>query len=322
MTRGATRGVIGAVAAAACAAAIGGAAWAEGRAQFRTEERAAWLVAGMEAFWTPNLEPARRGAAAPLATEAPNAIVIDVETGVVLAVKSAERAIPPASMTKLMTALMVFEALDRGEIRLDDTISVSARAAAAPGSTMGLRAGDAPTVDELLSGIIVASGNDAAIAIAEALGGTEAEFARAMTARARELGLETASFRNATGLPADGHTISVADIAELSARLIAEHPERFGYFGEASMRYRGVRWWNRNPALSLDLGDLGARADGLKTGHTRAAGYCVAASAIIETADGPRRVVVVLAGLPSERARARETEVALRWAITAIRALD
>lgn len=269
----------------------------------------------LDILWSPNLDVALEGTPAPIATTAPNAIVIDVETGEILGAKTAERAISPASMTKLMTALLVFEALERGELSLDEEVQVSARAAGQPGSTMGLRAGQRPSVDALLRGLIIASGNDAAVTLAERLAGSEAAFAAAMTARAQELGLESAQFQNATGFTASGHHISVADIAALSAHLIAEHPEHFAFFAESSMRFNGVRRWNRNPTLDLDLRDLGAWADGLKTGHTRAAGYCLAASAIVETAEGPRRVVVVIAGLPSERARAREAERVLRWAI-------
>lgn len=306
------RGVMGWAAALVLAAGAQGAF---------AEERPTWLVAAQESLWSPNEPAGPIGAATPAPTTAPNAIVIDVATGRILAATAAERAIPPASMTKLMTALMVFEALDRGEIALDDRIRVSARAAAAPGSTMGLAEGDAPTVEELLRGVITASGNDAAVALAEALAGDEATFAEAMTARARALGLASATFRNATGLTAPGHEISVADIAALSAHLIAAHPGRLEYFGETSIRYDGVRWWNRNPALSFDLSDLGARATGMKTGHTRAAGYCVALSAVVATPEGPRHVVVVLAGLPSEPARTREAERALRWAVQLTRRL-
>lgn len=283
------------------------------------QERDARLIRAMDGLFTPNLRPADRGAPTPLDTDAPNAIVIDISNGRVLGVKAAERAIPPASMTKMMTALLVFEALDRGALALDERVTVSARAASAPGSTMGLQAGDAPTVDELLQGLLVASGNDAAVALAERLAGSEAAFARAMTERARALGLETAVFRNATGLPAAGHRISVADLAALAAHIIDAHPDRRRYFRQQSVRWRGVRWWNRNPALDFDLSDLDARADGMKTGHTNAAGYCVTASATVRTPDGPRRVVIVLAGLPSESARAAEAERVLRWAAERVR---
>ncbi|MCI4666014.1 MAG: serine hydrolase [Neomegalonema sp.] len=272
-----------------------------------------------EAIWAANKRALPKGAKMLPVTRARNAIVIDITSNRVLGVKAPSRAIPPASMTKMMTALMVFEALDRGEVRLSDRVRVSKKAARAPGSTFGLRAQDRPTVKQLLRGLITASGNDAAIALAEALGGSEDAFAAKMTARARRLGFKSAQFRNASGLPAAGHRISVRDLAKLAAYLVARHPKRFHFFGERSVRYRGVRRRNRNPALFLDLSDLKARADGVKTGYTSVAGYCVAATAVVSTRAGRRRVVVVLAGLRTVGQRRRETRKLLRWAARQVR---
>lgn len=258
------------------------------------------------------LRPERR----PFQTRAPHAIVIELGAGAALLSRAASRAIPPASMTKMMTALLAFEALDAGRLRSDQTIVVGARAASQGGSTMGLRVGDAPTATQLIEGLVVASGNDAAVALAEALAGSEAAFADAMTARARALGLASARFRNATGFSAPGHEISVEDLARLSVLLFERHPERMAVFAQQVMRWRGIRRWNRNPALALDLRDLDAEVDGLKTGYTQAAGYCVALSARQRrSGGGARRVIAVLADLPTEAARARESERILRWAL-------
>ena len=274
-------------------------------------------LGGFEAFWLPNKEPLAKGTRA-LSTTAPNAIVIDATTSTVLGVKLADRAIEPASMTKMMTALMVFEALERGDLELFDKVKVSARAAKREGSSMNLKAGDEPTVDELLQGLIIASGNDAATALAERLAVSEGHFAKAMSARAKELGMDSSNFRNASGLPAHGHRMSVKDLATLSAHLMTAHPKYFGYFGEVSFVWQGGQQLNRNPAVFLDLSELRAKADGLKTGHTYAAGYCVAASATVDTVEGPRRVVVVLAGMKSEKERSEQTEKMLRWAIAQV----
>ena len=302
------------VAASAFGSAVGAGVFAGSEARAQTQIDL-YKPTGLEAMWGQNIAPLRRGTPMPLSTKAPNAIVIDVETGRILGVKKADRAIAPASMTKIMTALMVFEALERGDLTLFDTVRVSEYAASAPGSSMRLRAGDEPTVDQLLRGLLISSGNDAARALAEALAGSEDTFAERMTDRARELGLVSATFKNASGLPAAGHQISVKDLAALSVFIIAQHPEHFPIFGEVSFSYRDNSQLNRNPAVFLDMADLRARGDGLKTGHTSEAGYCVAASALIETEDGPRHVVAVLAGMRSEKQREQETEKILRWGV-------
>jgi D-alanyl-D-alanine carboxypeptidase (penicillin-binding protein 5/6) len=180
---------------------------------------------------------------------------------------------------------------------------------------MFLRGGQKPRVIDLLRGLIIQSGNDAARQFAITLAGSEAAFAEAMTRRARALGLTTANFRNATGLPARGHEVSVADLARLAQVIRRDFPERMPLFSEKSFEWSGVRQRNRNPALFLRLGK-NVRPVGMKTGHTSIAGYCVVASARKTRRNGETvEVIAVLAGLDSERARERETEAALLWAL-------
>ena len=250
------------------------------------------------------------GAAQVFQTEAGSAIVLDVNTGQTLLDKNADLPLPPASMSKLMTLNMAFEALRDGRLALDTVLPVSPEAAAYGGSTMFLDPRDRVTVEDLIRGIVVLSGNDATVVLAEALSpdGTEAGFARLMTERARELGMENSSFVNASGWPAPGHVMSMRDLAILAERLITEFPEYYDYFDETEFAFDGrspSNRFNRNPLLRLDIG-----ADGLKTGHTQEAGYGLVGSAV----QGDRRVIFVISGLDSERARADEAERIVNWA--------
>lgn len=255
--------------------------------------------------------------APPFRTDATAAIVLNAATGAVLFEQNETRAIPPASMTKLMTAFMVFEAVAAGEIKDRQRIRVRPEVVGTIGSTMYLKPGQRPRVIDLLRGLIIQSGNDAAQLLAITLAGSERAFAAAMTRRAQQLGLESAQFRNATGLPQPGHRISVADLARLADIIRRNFPERMGLFAEKSFEWSGVRQRNRNPALFLNLG-RGAKPSGMKTGHTNEAGYCVVASARKKLRKGdPVEVIVVLAGLESDAARRRETGAALRWALEA-----
>lgn len=245
-------------------------------------------------------------------TDASHAVILDFDTGQVLYSKNAGEPMPPASMSKLMTTLMVFEALDRGQLSLDDELPVSEYAwrqggAASGSSTMFLEVGSRATVRDLLRGVIVQSGNDACIVLAEALEGTEANFAVAMTERARELGLESATFANSTGWPHPDHRISAEDLARVAQIIIAEYPEYYAIYAEPEYTYNGIRQYNRNPLLSGFLG-----ADGLKTGHTEESGYGLVASAI---RDGDRRIVV-FNGMDSMSDRANEAERLMRAAFT------
>ena len=242
-------------------------------------------------------------------TIAREAVLLDMETGAVLFEKDADTATMPASMTKMMTVYMVFERLRDGSLSLDDKFRVSETAwrkggAKSGGSTMFLEPGTRVAVEDLLRGVIVQSGNDASIVLAEALAGSEENFADAMTRRARELGLDATTFKNATGWPDPGHVSTVRDLATLVRRTIQDFPQYYRYYGEKDFIYNGIRQGNRNPLLYKNMG-----ADGLKTGHTEESGYGLAASA----KRGDRRLVLVAHGLPSKKARGRETERLLEW---------
>ncbi|MGR3757266.1 MAG: D-alanyl-D-alanine carboxypeptidase family protein [Tranquillimonas sp.] len=247
-------------------------------------------------------------ASAAFETRAGSAWVYDVTTGTELLNKAADVPLPPASMSKLMTLNMLFEALRDGRVSMDTRFGVSARAAAMGGSTMYLDERDRPTVEELIQGIIVMSGNDACVVVAEGLAGSEDAFARLMNQRAAALGLEDSTFANASGWPDPNQRMSTHDLGKLAVRLITEFPEYYGYFSEKEFAFDGrapQNRFNRNPLLGLGIG-----ADGLKTGHTVEAGYGLVGSA----AQGDRRIVFVIAGLESEKARADEAERIVNWA--------
>ncbi len=250
-------------------------------------------------------------------TRATAAWVYDVGTDTVLLEKNADEALPPASMSKLMTLNMLFEAIrENPAVSLDTPFTVSSRSQAMGGSTMMLQQGDRPTAEDLIKGVIVQSGNDATVAIAEGLAGTEAAFARLMTDRARALGMENSTFVNASGWPADGHRMSMRDLGILSKRLITEFPEFYAYFDDTEYHFAErapSNRFNRNPILPLGIG-----ADGLKTGHTQEAGFGLAGSA----KQGDRRVVFVITGLPTAAARAEESERIVNWAFRQFVARD
>nr|WP_235971009.1 D-alanyl-D-alanine carboxypeptidase family protein [Palleronia pontilimi] len=241
-------------------------------------------------------------------TRASSAYVYDVGTNTVLMEKNAEVPLPPASMSKLMTLNMLFEALRSNRVSMDTRFGVSSRATALKGSSMYLTENDRPTVEELIQGIIVQSGNDACVVVAEGLAGSEDTFARQMTARARELGMMNSTFANSSGWPHPDHRMSMKDLGILAERLVTEFPEYYGYFAQKTFPYDGrvpANHNNRNPLLGLGIG-----ADGLKTGHTSEAGYGLVGSA----AQGDRRIVFVLSGMESDKARAEESERIVSWA--------
>jgi len=237
-------------------------------------------------------------------TPAEAAILVDAETDQVLFAHNPDEPRPPASMSKIMTVLMVFERLKNGSLALDDTFPVSEKAWRKGGSKMFVEVGSRVSVEDLLRGIIVQSGNDACIVVAEGLAGSEEAFAEQMTAHAHELGMTSTTLKNASGWPEEGHLMSVRDIATLAQILIEEYPEYYHYFSEREFEYNGIRQYNRNPLLRRDIG-----VDGLKTGYTQEAGYSLAAS--VER-DG-RRLVAVAAGLDTPGQRARETERLLEY---------
>jgi D-alanyl-D-alanine carboxypeptidase (penicillin-binding protein 5/6) len=247
--------------------------------------------------------------AAAFDTKARAAYVVDQKTDTVLLAKNAEQPLPPASMSKLMTLYVAFEAIRDGRLTLDEKLPVSGHAMSYGGSTMFLDTTDRVRVEDLLRGIIVLSGNDACVVLAEALSpdGTEAGFARYMTKRAQQLGMANSTFANANGWPAAGHRMSVQDLAILAEHLIEDFPEYYPLFSETEFKFDGrapSNVHNRNPLLKLGIG-----ADGLKTGHTSEAGYGLVGSAV----QGDRRVIFVVSGLDSNAARAEEAEALVTW---------
>jgi serine-type D-Ala-D-Ala carboxypeptidase (penicillin-binding protein 5/6) len=237
--------------------------------------------------------------AAAFETSAHAAILIDLQSGRELYAKNPDLRLPPASMSKLMTVLMVFERLADGSLSLDDTFPVSEKAWRMGGSKMFVEVGSRVRVADLLHGIIVQSGNDACIVVAEALGGTEEAFSAQMTRRARELGLSQTTLKNASGWPDPEHLTTARDLAKLATIIIETYPQYYPIFAEKEFTFSNIRQYARNPLLYQDIG-----ADGLKTGHTEEAGYGLTASAM---RDG-RRLVMVLAGLKRAGDRARESE--------------
>ncbi len=248
-------------------------------------------------------EPAR----AAFETQATAAWLYDVETDTVLYEKASSEPRPPASMSKLMTLFMLFEALRDGRVTLDTSFSVSTKARQMGGSTMFLDETDRPTVDQLIKGIIVQSGNDACVVVAEGLAGTEDAFARQMNARAAEVGLTDSTFANASGWPDPNHRMSARDLGRVAKLIITEFPEYYGYFALEEFDYDGrspANRFNRNPVLGLGLG-----ADGLKTGHTQEAGYGLVGSA----RQGDRRIIFVFSGLQTQPERRTEAEAFINW---------
>ncbi|PZO66490.1 MAG: D-alanyl-D-alanine carboxypeptidase [Paracoccus denitrificans] len=246
--------------------------------------------------------------AAAFETSARAAWVYDVATGSVLMQKNADEPLPPASMSKLMTVYMLFEALHEGRIAMDTPLPVSTKARQMKGSTMFLNERDRPTVEELIKGIIVLSGNDACVVVAEGLGGTEEAFARQMNERAKVLGLTQSHFKNSSGWPDPEQRMSVHDLGILAQHLIEDFPELYKNFAIREFAYDNrapANRHNRNPLLSLGIG-----ADGLKTGHTQEAGFGLVGSAN----QNGRRIIFVLTGMDTDKSRAEESERIVNWA--------
>lgn len=248
-------------------------------------------------------------AANAMETKAKNAVLMDFDTGDFLYAENAFIPLPPASMSKLMTAYVLFSKIKDGSLSLEDTFSVSENAwrtggAASGGSTMFLKIGSQVSVDDLIKGIVIQSGNDACIVVAENIAGSEENFAKMMNEKAKELGLKNSSFANSTGLPHPDHRMSMEDLAKLSQVLIREFPEFYPVFSQKSFTYNGIVQGNRNPLLYTMTA-----ADGLKTGHTEEAGFALAASAKI----GERRLIGVMSGLKSNKERSEEAEKLMGW---------
>ncbi len=236
-------------------------------------------------------------------------VLMDAETGAILFERKANIPMAPASMSKLMTIFMIFERLRDGRLSLDDTFRVSENAwrkggAKSGSSTMFLEPGKRARIEDLIRGIIVQSGNDACIVIAEGISGSEDAFANEMTDRARQLGLLQSNFKNSTGWPHPDHKISPKDLALLAKFTIEQFPEYYHYYSERSFVYNGIKQNNRNPLIYKNMG-----VDGLKTGHTVDSGYGLISSAT----RGDRRLILVVNGLQSKKERSREPERLLEW---------
>ena len=251
-------------------------------------------------------------------SKARQAILIDARTGQVLYEKDAGSAIPPASMSKLMTMIMVFEALKDNKLTLEQELTVSENAwrrggATSGGSTMYADLNSRIKLQDLIKGVVVQSANDACIAIAEAMSGSEASFAQKMTERAHEIGAKTATFRNATGLPDPEHRMSVRDLSIMARYINITFPEYYKYYSIPEFTWNKIRQENRNPLLKDYPG-----ADGMKTGFTKEAGYGLVGSA---ARDG-RRLVMVIAGLKSINERKQEAQNLLDWGFRQFRPVD
>ncbi len=247
--------------------------------------------------------------AAAIESKAKNLILMDYDTGQYLYSKDAQKMIPPASMSKLMTIYMIFEKLKDGSLSLDDTFTVSENAwrkggAASGSSTMFLNIGEKVRVGDLIQGIIIQSGNDACIVAAENIAGSEEDFAKAMNEKAKKLGMHNSSFANATGWPHPDQRMSVEDLAKLARIIIKQFPDYYYLFSERNFTHNKIKQGNRNPLLySMP------EADGLKTGHTEEAGFCLTGSA----KRGDRRLIGVMSGLSSNKERSEEAEKIMNW---------
>jgi D-alanyl-D-alanine carboxypeptidase (penicillin-binding protein 5/6) len=236
-------------------------------------------------------------------TNASNMLLVDATTGAVLAEKNSTARMFPSSMSKLMTEYLLFEELKRGTLKLTDTFPVSENAWAVQGSKMFVPLGAQVTIEDLIRGITVQSGNDACVVVAEGLAGSEAAFADRLNAKAKELGMSGSHFVNASGWPDENHYTTAADLATLAKRMIADFPEFYHFFSEKEFTYNNIRQYNRN----LLLGKGGV--DGLKTGHTEAAGYGI----VLSAKEADRRLILVINGLSSMKEREREGAYLLNW---------
>ncbi|WP_114188967.1 D-alanyl-D-alanine carboxypeptidase family protein [Microvirga aerophila] len=249
-------------------------------------------------------------------TSAPTAILMDADSHAVLFEKNADELVAPASMAKTMTAEIVFNELKNGRLNMDNEFTVSENAwrkggAGSGGSAMFARVNTPIRLEDLLRGLIVQSGNDAAIAIAEGIAGTEENFARMMNERARQIGLTKSTFRNATGYGDPDQKVTVRDLAKLALHIIETYPDYYKIFGEREFTWNKIRQQNRNPLLSMEIG-----ADGLKTGNIDESGYGLIGSAV----QNGQRLIVVVNGLKTAKDRANESRKLLDWGFRAFEA--
>jgi D-alanyl-D-alanine carboxypeptidase (penicillin-binding protein 5/6) len=247
---------------------------------------------------------AQMPAPAPPIIGAKSYLVVDATTGHEIAALDPDAPLAPASLTKIMTTYVVFKALQQGHLSLDELVTISEKAWRTPGSRMFVEVNRQVSVKDLLLGLIVQSGNDAGVALAEHIAGTEDVFAQMMTQHARQLGMHASSFMNATGLPAEGHETTARDLAILARAMITEFPEYYSWHAVKEFTFNDIRQTNRNKLLWRD-----ASVDGIKTGHTDEAGYCLVASA---ERNGMRIISVVL-GTSTEKARADGSQALLNY---------
>lgn len=240
-------------------------------------------------------------------------ILVDGETGEVLAQNNADQRLPPASLTKMMSSYLVIEELVNGRINETNMVNISVKAWKMEGSRMYVKEGTQVSVIDLLRGEIVQSGNDATVALAEYVGGTEDAFVNMMNKRAKELGMTNTHYQNAAGLPAEGHYTTARDLAILARAVIYKHPQHYPLYAEKEFKYNNIRQPNRNRLLFLD-----PTVDGLKTGHTDEAGYCLVASSKRENT----RLIAVVLGTKSDSARASETQKLLAYGFRYFETVD
>lgn len=262
------------------------------------------LLIGFILITPPLALQAQVAAPSPPAINAKGYLLIDFNSGHVLASKNPNERLDPASITKLMTAYAVFRAIKSGQLSLEDEVLVSEKAWRTPGSRMFIEVGNRVPVELLLPGMIIQSGNDASVALAEHVAGTEASFAEIMNQLAAELGMVNTHYQNSTGLPAEDHYTSAADIARLASALISEFPDYYRWYSQKQFTYNGITQGNRNALLWRD-----ETVDGMKTGYTESAGYCLVSSA---ERDDMRLIAVVL-GTKSPAARANESQALLNF---------
>ena len=243
-------------------------------------------------------------APAPPIIGAKSYLVIDARTGHEIAALDPDKALAPASLTKIMTAYVVFKALGAGQVRLEDEVTISEKAWRMPGSRMFVEVGKRVSIEDLLMGMIVQSGNDASVALAEHIAGTESVFAEMMNQYAQQLGMLSTNYHNATGLPEEGHLTTARDLALLAQAMILEFPEYYAWYAVREFTFNEIAQSNRNKLLWRDNS-----VDGLKTGHTEEAGYCLVSSA---ERDGMRIISVVL-GTASEKSRADGSQALLNY---------
>jgi len=247
-------------------------------------------------------------AAESLDTPAKQAIIFDYGTGTTLFSKNADEKMPTSSMSKVMTIYIVFDALQRGDLSLDSELLVSEKAWRKGGSKMFVPVGKKIKVEDLIRGVVIQSGNDATIVLAEGIAGTEEAFVQAMNKKAQELGMTGTHFANASGWPDPEHYSIARDLALVTIAMIKNFPEYYHYYSEKEFTYSDIRQTNRNPLLGMDIG-----ADGVKTGHTEDGGYGLIGSGV---GSDERRVVIVLNGMKSKKERKEEGARLMRWSLS------